>query len=39
MKEECPAVLPALKEAEAENPPNAVKSKLQAARGQCAAPK
>jgi hypothetical protein len=39
MKEECPAVLPALKEAEAENPPNAVKSKLQTARGQCAAQK
>jgi hypothetical protein len=36
MKEECPAVLPALKQAEAENPPNAIKSKLQTARGQCA---
>jgi len=39
MKEECPAVLPALKQAEAENPPNAIKSKLQTARGQCAGQK
>ena len=39
MKEECPTVLATLKQAETENPPNAVKSKLQTARGQCAGQK